>query len=293
MKCGFVGIGVMKGASTWVFNVLSDHPQILVSMPKELDYFSKDENYNKGEDWYHSKFEVASSNDQIGGEISPSYFHSEESIKRIKEYNSDIKIIVTLRDPVQRAFSNHLHLIRRGHVKTEFLEFENALDIFPQYLEQSMYFKHLNKWFSNFPKENILVLIQEEIEQNPQLLANNLYDFLNVRSDFLSDNLYQRANSSAVIRSKVLDKIMKKSVNLLLELGLIRIAKKARENTFLLWLRQSKSAHLKDKVPPLNASTKLKLMKLFESDLIALSGLLDKDSFPWESWSYIINRKVK
>jgi len=174
-KANFLGIGAQKCASTWIHRVLEDHPQVKVSTPKELDFFSY--YYNHGFQWYERHFEE-SEPCLVRGEISTSYFYDWFAPERAAEYNPDFRLIVSLRDPVDRAYSNHLHEIRIGHYIGPDLGFEAGLAQNPMYIEQSRYWKQFQHWLQFFPKERFLVLIQEEIMADPTYAVHQLYEFL-------------------------------------------------------------------------------------------------------------------
>ena len=128
MKPNFIGIGAQKCASTWVYKVLQDHPQAYVSEPKELNFFSY--YYNHGFQWYERFFE--NTRDRIAvGEISPSYFNASAAPYRVCQYNSNMRVIVTLRDPVERAYSHHLWEVLHSLSKAEILVSKPVSKIIP------------------------------------------------------------------------------------------------------------------------------------------------------------------
>src|SRR5262249_43557994 len=179
MKPTFIGLGGQKCASTWVHSVLKDHPDAYVSTPKEIDFFSSF--YENGFQWYERSFAGAQHQRAIG-EISPSYLPDGNAPARAHEYNPRFRIIVSLRDPVERAYSNHLHEVRLGHYADEDLSFEAGLANNPMYLEQSRYAKHLGRWLRHFPRDQLLVILQEEISADPAQQARRLYQFLGLDS---------------------------------------------------------------------------------------------------------------
>ena len=153
VKPTFLGIGAQKCASSWIRNVLHDHPEVFVSHPREVDFFSY--HYNRGYTWYERHFDHAGTAKAIG-EISPSYFCDPLAPAWVREYKRDVKLILTLRDPIARAFSNHLHEIRMGHFRGADLRFEAGLESNPMYLFQSRYGTHLANWLREFPKDRVL-----------------------------------------------------------------------------------------------------------------------------------------
>lgn len=288
INCNFIGIGVQKSASTWVYRVLEDHPQVQVSTPKELNYFSY--NYNEGDDWYNGHFLGAE--ERVTGEISPSYFHRDVVLDRIKKYNPDIKIIVTLRDPVGRAYSNHLHMIRVNQYLGEDLSFEKGMLAHEMYLDQSRYFLHLSKWFDLFPSENILVLIQENIEQNPFDEALKIYEFLGVDETHVSKFVNKRANVSYQAKSKLFEAMLKKFGCYARRLGLNAFVDYFKCLPLISIIRDKNKTHLSEVVPSLCPETEVALMNEFSEDVLKLTDLLGLNSLPWKTWEHANNNKT-
>ena len=110
----FIGVGAQKSGTTWLFDMLSEHPQVSFGEEKELNFFSKRKfflskdtgNYEKGLDWYRSKINYDDS--KVNGEISVDYMLDEGCADRIKRHcPDDVKLFAVLRDPVERAHSHY------------------------------------------------------------------------------------------------------------------------------------------------------------------------------------------
>jgi hypothetical protein len=114
VKPTFIGIGVQKCATKWIYRVLKDHPQTWLGHPKGLDFFSYF--YGFGFQWYETHFAGGEGKSAIG-EMSASYFHDFASRLRTSQYNPSFRIILTWQDQVDRAHSNHLHDTRVWHHK--------------------------------------------------------------------------------------------------------------------------------------------------------------------------------
>ena len=149
MKPNFIDIGGQRCATTWIFNSLKKHPQVSSNLfVKEIHFFSYW--YHKGYDWYESHFRHCSS-DKLKGEFSTSYLYDLSAPKRVFKYNSDVKIIVCVRNPVDRAYSQHLWNISLGYVTGKNLVFRNAVKRNPMYIEQGLYYKYIKNWIKYFP----------------------------------------------------------------------------------------------------------------------------------------------
>ncbi len=199
MKPNFIGIGAQKCASTWLYRMLSSHPEAGVSQEKEVDFFSY--HYDHGYQWYEKKFSDCGDRTSVG-EVSPSYFSEPAVPGRVRQYIPDAKILVSFRDPVQRALSNHRHEVRVGHFAGADFSLEAGLANNPMYIEQGRYATHLKRWLQHFPAEQILVILMDDIEKEPLVAARKMYTFLGIDPSHEPEELSERFNRSYANRSR-------------------------------------------------------------------------------------------
>lgn len=173
----FLVIGGQRCATSWIQARLREHPAIY--MPRDEIHFFSDR-YRKGLDWYAEWFEGASPG-QIVGEKSPSYLWKEGVPGRIDESLSDVRFVVNLRDPVERAHSQYKLLSRSGEVDRPF---RDVLEEDTSYLEKGLYHKHLERYFRHFDRDRFLILFHEQLKDDPLGFIRTVYDFLGVDSDF-------------------------------------------------------------------------------------------------------------
>ncbi len=204
VKPTFIGVGAQKCASTWLYRILKEHPQVCVGEEKEIDFFSY--HFDHGHQWYEQQF-AACADRPCMGEISPSYFCEPAVPERLSGYAPSARILLSLRDPVQRALSNHRHEIRVGHFCGSDLSFEAGLANNPMYVEQSRYATHLKRWLEYFPKGQILVVLMEDIDKDPLAVARSVYKFLGIDGNYVPEVLSKRINRSYANRSRRLANI--------------------------------------------------------------------------------------
>ncbi len=198
----FVGIGAQKSATTWLYDILADHPGVSLSEQKELDFFSY--RFDCGYQWYERQF-PAHGEGRITGEVSPSYFHTADVPERIRAYAPDMKLILFLREPVQRAISNHKHEVRIGHLQGDDLSFEAGLANNPLYIDQGLYATHLERWLDVFSREQLLIVLFDDVVARGAEVAGEIYRFLGIDPAHRSVALQQRSNESYVNRSGALE----------------------------------------------------------------------------------------
>ena len=283
----FIGIGAQKCASTWVHRILEDHPQVFVSAPKEINFFSY--HYHFGFAWYEKHFNHEAI---VRGENSPSYFCDSRVPSRVCEYNSSMKIIICLRDPIARIISQHAHEVRLGNVDAN-TSFAQALQNNPMYVEQSMYAKHLSAWLSIFPQEQILVVLQEDIQSEPSKIASEVYRFLGVDEEFQSLFLEKKANLSQVPKFEKFEEALKRGAKFLRYLGLDALVKRVKSMALVVFLRQKNSQNVHDIIPELTELDIERLDAVFKQDITQLQSLTDLDLSVWPTWQRCFKTSVK
>lgn len=195
----FIGIGAGKSGTTWLADNLQKHPRIYIPAIKELRFFNmykgeseqvKNPNYNKSLQWYHKYFRNARDG-QVKGEITPAYMKNENSSRDIFSYNPKIKIIVILRDPIQKTFSQFLFRKQLGLTATSDFDTEVRRSHFLP--SQALYFEQLDRYFTLFPRENIAVYIFEEVFSDVKKFYKSVTDFLGVE-EFYPEGLDRKSN---------------------------------------------------------------------------------------------------
>lgn len=195
MKLSFVIAGMQKAGTTALWHFLRQHPELFLSEKKELHFFD-DETLNWRDPDYdlmhHSHFSGADTS-QLCGEATPIYTYWPPALNRLCAYHANIKIIVSLRCPIDRAFSHWAMETRRG---AETLPFSDAIRtgrnrltqsselpgihrVF-SYVERGFYCEQLDRLYSLFPKGNILLVQQELLQSHHELMLDRICDFLRV-----------------------------------------------------------------------------------------------------------------
>jgi len=212
-------IGVPKAGTTSLYHALQAHPEIWMPESKETQFFSSPD-YLKGVEWYLKKFYSGADSGKAVGELSPKYLIHRDVPKRIrKTLGKDIRFLVILRNPVDRAWSHYCHSYERfrhfSFRPTEDLSFEEALKAEPERIAQGdeygwthgmwlayyftgLYARHLKNWFRIFSREDFFIMTLEDLIDRPKETLNGITDHLgigrfNVYPQFKKSNTYSRA----------------------------------------------------------------------------------------------------
>ncbi len=279
MKPNFIGIGAQKCASSWLYDILADHPEAAVSATKELDFFSY--HYERSYAWYERQFPDKPGARAIG-EISPSYFNEASVPERARLFAPEARILLSLRDPVERALSQHRHLVRIGYVEGPDYSFETALANNPSYVEQGRYATHLGRWLACFPRERIHVVLMDDIKKDAEAAACGVYAFLGIDPNHRSAALHERSNSSYVVRHRGLGNTVDALRGMAGRAGLGPVWRSvARLGVQRLYRRLNRKPS-EAVIPAPRPETLERLRLTFREDVRALEGLLGRGLPTWQ-----------
>lgn len=278
MKLTFIGIGAQKCASSWLYDILADHPETALSEKKELDFFSY--RYEQGYGWYERQFPDKPGAKAVG-EISPSYFNEASVPERAKLYSPDLRILLSLRDPVDRALSQHRHQIRIGMVPGPDYRFETALADNPSYIEQGRYATHLSRWLDHFPGNQVLVVLMEDIRKDPEATARKVYVFLGIDPSHRSAALHEKSNPSYAVRFRALDLIICTLRGTVNRLGMGPIWQGLGRLGFQKIYRGMNRKPSDSVIPPALPETIGSLKQRFQEETLRLQGMLGRDLSKW------------
>lgn len=177
----FLYIGPDKAGSTWLHEVLIEHPDIYLSPAKDLYFF--DRYYERGEAWYAAQFADAGGQ-CIVGEICQDYLADPDAPDRIHETLGAPHVMVTLRDPVRRAFSSYLYMRKHGEGPSSFGE---ALRAEPRLIEHGRYGAQLKRFRRFIPAHNVHVAVFDDLKSDPQAFVDEVLTWLDVGPMVLTD----------------------------------------------------------------------------------------------------------
>lgn len=221
----FLYIGTRKSASTWLYNILALHPQVYLPSSKGLYFF--DQYYANGRDWYLTHFDGVT-DERAVGELSHSYLSSAAAPKRIAAVNPQMKLLACLREPVDRAFSEYLDIIKNGRFAGSF---EAALDRFPILLERGRYATHLQRYVDTFGRDQLLIQLLDDLKEDGQAYADKLFTFLGVDCIALPTSAMQRRMPASEPRSRAVASAAKTASRIISRVGLQRVRSRVKRSS--------------------------------------------------------------
>lgn len=222
----FLCIGAQKSGSSTLYWWLHQHPQLSMSFDKESKFF--DRHYHKGVKWYRHQFPLNSSK-KLAGDNTPYYLFHPLVPERVHELCPDAKVIMVLRNPIDRAYSQYQMECRKGRevhgsferaiegeleridkAKNDLLAdplgyhhtFENT-----SYLSRGIYIDQIEHWLQWFERDKLLILENEHFYNSPKESLGEVYDFLGIEhvtpTDWRSYNVINYAPMKGSTREEL------------------------------------------------------------------------------------------
>ena len=189
-------IGAMKAGTSSLFAYLSDHPAVCPSTIKELQFFSDDDRWARGETWYRSMFDWDPAVHRTALDASPRYskVHSHpRTVERLRSFPADMHFVYLVRDPVTRIESHYVHARARG-----WLDDDRPLAdrIPPELIEVTRYATQARPYVDAFGRERLLIVRFEDMVAQPEATVHSICHFVGIDPDQELAGLGQRHNDA-------------------------------------------------------------------------------------------------
>jgi hypothetical protein len=285
----FFVVGTGKAGTTSLFHYLAQHPQVYMSPIKEPCYFASEirvehfapefyrhsKRMSKETPWIVSEWEdyvrlFENVRDELAiGEASAAYLWSETAAERIAERIPAAKIVVMLRDPAERAFSQYLHQLTMGFTRSTFREHMEQclreplgkLSIYRPHLDVGLYSGQVQRYFDRFPRDHVRIYWYEEAWRETPAFFADLFTFLGVDPGFSPDTTRKSLQRQAP-RFPALNALVKRF--------------NVRGPSWMRGLFFREGAALK-----LDPEDRRFLIEYYRDDIGKLSAMLDRDLSAW------------
>jgi hypothetical protein len=289
----FLIVGAAKSGTTALYQMLEQHPDVFMTSPKEPHYFAfqgqtvafagpgDHESLNRhavtGADDYRRLFD-AMRGEKVSGEASVTSLYYPEAAARIRRHNPAARIIVVLRNPVERAYSSYLYMVAQGREPSS--SFAEALDLEEgriargwqhiwHYRRMGFYADQLGVYLREFARERILVLFHEDLAARPDSTFERVCGFIGVDTAF-RPRTEVRPNPSGIPRSAAFQRMLARP-------GLLKSAvKRVLPREMRDSIRRSNLTR-GAMTPDVRAS----LVESYRADVSKLAAMCDRDLGAW------------
>jgi hypothetical protein len=217
----------------------------------------------------------------VAGEFSTSYLADPGTAARIRIRYPDAKLVVSLRHPVARAYSNYLNDAMAGVVRPG-TPFVDALRAHPEYVEQGRYFSQLARYLALFPRPQLLVLVIEDAAADPVALVQGVFRFLGVDPTFVPSMATARVNEGRVPYAAAVDRTLARTADVVRRLGLARVWWAAKKAGLGVVARRLNTRRTKD-AADVPADVRAAVLEALGPEIDALAGFLRRDLAEWRT----------
>lgn len=284
-------VGAEKSGTTWLADMLRQHPQVFIPAQKELHYFNRQmdeapdvENYNftKPVDWYLD-FYCAAEPGKILGEACPAYLWDVAAAERIHAFNPSVRIVMILRNPAERFLSAYRYALQRGTVsagdpQTILKKYKSLL------LDRGLYFQQVKRYLDRFPREQVMICWFDDLRKDSRTLLLNIEEFLGL-TPFMPENVAEESNVTAEPRFPALSRALA-SLRLFTRkyklTWLIELARKlGLANMFTNMRERNKSDAKPTRAADVSNFDRAWLYDFYAQDVAELETLLGVDLSKW------------
>lgn len=290
----FLVVGAIKSGTTSLYHYLLQHPAVFLSPdvkesrflvgltaeknPEIVDAI----NHVKSFDEYQHLFALAAPQ-QIIGEVDPWYLYLYgQTIPRIKSFlDPSVRIIMCLRNPIDRSYSHYYQVIKQGWKTRSFSETVEAVLAGAattwyerSFIEAGLYYKQVKAYMDAFPSGQVLIFLFEELQSDGNGVFQRLCQFIGVDDNFCPD-ISERANIGGIPKNRTLHNLLKKRwmATALLKPFIPADRRKA--------MRQRLIAQNLHPYPPMSDFERLLLVDYYREDISKLQSLINKDLSNW------------
>jgi len=293
----FFLIGAPKSGTTSLYDYLRQHPAVFMPEVKEPRYMAYadapppmdgpgDAEANRAavytRDAYEALFAGAEGATAVG-EASVNYLYSDTAPARIHDLVPDAALFAVLRNPIERAYSHYLHLLRSGREPLD--SFAAALDAEERrradgwewswhYRAVGHYHEQLRRYLEHFDRDQLTIYLFDDFTDDPVGIAQDLYRRLGVDPSFEPDTTVRRRTTGVPLSNRF-QQFLYNPDNILRRLSRVVLPEAVRDR----WLTRLKNANLRK--PPLANDVRARLADAYHDDVRRLERLLDRDLSHW------------
>jgi hypothetical protein len=202
----FIIIGSQKAGTSSLWNALRRHPEVFMPAQKEVNYFFDAHRFTRGPEWYLAHFAEAAEG-VVCGEASPGYVCHPQAPGRIADLLPDCKLILTVREPIARAWSQYWDNRRWLNEASTFealVEAPRRHDFdstHRNYFTRGLYSLYIGRLLARFPRQQLLVVVFDDLRRDPAAVFRRVFDFIGVDGEFTCPEMFRATNARFVFHN--------------------------------------------------------------------------------------------
>ncbi len=292
----FLIFGVQKAGTTSIYSYLQQHPQVFMSPRKETEFLGRDTTQPVDTDAlltpggrrqivtiedYRALFKGVASEIAIG-EASPNYlFLHERTVPAIQKYVPDAKLIAILRNPVERAYSDYLMHVREVVGNQKPLAEQVKLSADSSFtLLKGRYSDGIKHFLEAFGPQQVKIYLYEDLKQNAAALMADLYRFIGVDHEFVTDT-QQRQQQASVPKNQSINQLLRTNNPVRSAVGTLLRMVMPEETRQQLRSRLIAANSTGKEALPLSEADRQLLKAYYREDILKLQALIDRDLSAW------------
>ena len=279
----FLIIGAHKAGTSSLYHYLREHPEIYMPTLKEARFFAYDESNPDHQRKVPKTYPITSmqeyealfrevKNEKAIGEASPEYLNNARAAERIRECLPSAKLIASLRNPIDRTYSEFIMRRRSGNENRSISE---AVSSNERWIKTGFYYENLIRYIDGYSNSQIEIVLFEDLVADPLKIVQRLFTFLEVDDTYIPD-ISKQYNPGGVPKNKVLNSFfnliknpsIKRSINLLVPDSLANIGRNIRQRNL-------------EKPPSLSSEARQQMLPIFREDILKLQELIQRDLSSW------------
>lgn len=279
----FLIIGAHKAGTSSLYHYIREHPDVYMPTLKEARFFAYDENNPDHRrkvpntypittmQAYEALFQDAK-NEKAIGEASPEYLNNARAALRIRECLPNAKLIASLRNPVDRTYSEFIMRCRSGNEKRTISE---AFQSNERWVQTGLYYEKLKRYMDLYDKGQFEVVLFDDLANDPLSVVQRLFTFLGVDNTY-TPHVYKQYNPGGIPKNEILNSffnmlknpIIKKSIKLVMPESLLSFGNNIRQRNLA-------------KPTPLPPEIREQMLVVFRDDILRLQELIQRDLSSW------------
>lgn len=269
----FAVIGVQKSATTWLHECLREHPELDTKKSKdERHYYGGKVFMNKGENWY---FDLFNNNGKPKVCVSVDYIKDPSAPELLKQHNSRIKLLISIRNPLKRIVSAYYWYLRKNDI--DFIGVNAALEkamtdysdgkntSYSSLITRGLFSADIARYLEYFDTDQLKMIQFEEVPKDPKKLISEIFEYFEINNSFLPDSLFSKPKKNTY-NSKMI--------------ALQRLAPKSKiMGAFVDKLNQMYSNYTstENKREEINPTLRKQLIEIYNADLMNLKMIVDNN----------------